>query len=33
VLGVMERSPRVLFSYWVDHPAKIVMIVDVDDVS
>jgi hypothetical protein len=22
-----------LFSYWVDHPAKIVMIVDVEDVS
>jgi len=22
-----------LFSYWVDHPAKVVMIVDVEDVS
>lgn len=22
-----------LFSYWVDHPAKVVMIVDVEDVA
>ena len=22
-----------LFSYWVDHPAKVVMIVDLEDVS